>query len=176
MDPMSLGVNIEKSFAPLPPEPNGRNKSMGTRDRIPPDPANSRHTPVEFSGTHHSSQINAEWHSAGLHLRMTETRGPLATKLDQHPPRHQSLMSRITKEEKGSTDHACRHHQADTGGEGLHRSTHSSMATGEVHQATAKQSCYLASTTCASSPPMMRHLRSHLLPIVVRWKGRCHCH
>jgi hypothetical protein len=35
MDQLSLGVNTEKSFAHLPPEPNGRNKSMGAHDRIP---------------------------------------------------------------------------------------------------------------------------------------------
>jgi hypothetical protein len=29
---------------PLPPEPNGWNKSMGAHERIPPDLANSRHT------------------------------------------------------------------------------------------------------------------------------------
>jgi hypothetical protein len=35
--------NKERSFVPLPQEPNGQNKSMGAHDQIPPDPANSRH-------------------------------------------------------------------------------------------------------------------------------------
>lgn len=40
---MPLTGNTEQSFAPLPPEPNGRNKSIGAHDRIPPNPANSTH-------------------------------------------------------------------------------------------------------------------------------------
>jgi hypothetical protein len=43
MDQKSLDGNKEQSFAPLPPEPNGRNKIMGAHDRIPPDLANSSH-------------------------------------------------------------------------------------------------------------------------------------
>jgi hypothetical protein len=39
MDQKSLDGNKERSFAPLPPEPSGWNKSMGAHDRIPPDPA-----------------------------------------------------------------------------------------------------------------------------------------
>ena len=39
---MSPDGNKDQSFTPLPPEPNGRNKSMGEHDRIPPDLANSR--------------------------------------------------------------------------------------------------------------------------------------
>jgi hypothetical protein len=41
---MSSDGNTEYSFTPLPPEPNGRNKSMGAEhDRIPTDLANFRH-------------------------------------------------------------------------------------------------------------------------------------
>jgi hypothetical protein len=43
MDQMSPVGNKERNFAPLPPEPNGRNKSMDAHDQIPPNPANSRH-------------------------------------------------------------------------------------------------------------------------------------
>jgi hypothetical protein len=51
MDQKSPDANKGQSFAPLPLEPNGRNKSMGAHDRIPPDPANSRHScTVTFAG------------------------------------------------------------------------------------------------------------------------------
>jgi hypothetical protein len=36
----SLDVNIEYSFAALPPEQNDQNKNMDAHDRIPSDPAN----------------------------------------------------------------------------------------------------------------------------------------
>jgi hypothetical protein len=51
MDQMSPDGNKKQSFAPLPREPNGRNKSMDAHDRIPPDLANSSHRcPVTFTG------------------------------------------------------------------------------------------------------------------------------
>jgi hypothetical protein len=51
MNQKSPDGNKGQSFVPLPPEPNGRNKSMGAHDRIHPDPANSRHScTVTFAG------------------------------------------------------------------------------------------------------------------------------
>jgi hypothetical protein len=51
MDKKSTDGNKGHSFAPLPPKPNGRNKSMCVHDRIPPNPANSRHScTVTFAG------------------------------------------------------------------------------------------------------------------------------
>jgi hypothetical protein len=43
MDQKSPHGNKEQSFALLPPELKGQNKSIGAHDRIPPNPANSRH-------------------------------------------------------------------------------------------------------------------------------------
>jgi hypothetical protein len=44
MDQKSRDGNKEQSSVSFCPEPNGRNKSMGTHDRIPPDLANCRHS------------------------------------------------------------------------------------------------------------------------------------
>jgi hypothetical protein len=65
MDQKSHDGNKEQSFAPLPPKPNGRNKSMGAHDRIPPDSANSDigamlHLPTQPFGTPHSDQIKKD--------------------------------------------------------------------------------------------------------------------
>ena len=106
---------------------------------------------------------------------MRETRGPPPKQSKTSSPHAASHSCRITREEDGGADHAYPRRTA-AGGEGRHRSTHSSMATSEVHQATAKQPCRPASTTGASSPPMMRRRGSPLLPIVVRRKGRRHRH
>jgi hypothetical protein len=80
MDQKSADGNKEQSFASLPPEPNGRNKSMGVHDRIPPDPANPGigallRSPAEPSGTLHFGQIKKDQHQKGLHLCKRGTLG-----------------------------------------------------------------------------------------------------
>jgi hypothetical protein len=65
MDQKLVDGNKKQSFAPLPTESNGQNRSMGAQKIIPPDSANSRHmcticSSAEPSGTPHSSQIKKD--------------------------------------------------------------------------------------------------------------------
>jgi hypothetical protein len=78
---MSLDANTDQSFAPLPPEPIGRNKSMGAQDWIlliqqTPGKKAPLHSPAAPSGTQHSCQIEKSKPQASLHLRPRETLGP----------------------------------------------------------------------------------------------------
>jgi len=48
---MPHDINSQQSFEAFPLNPNGQSKNMGAHDRIPPDPAISRHMHiVEFAG------------------------------------------------------------------------------------------------------------------------------
>jgi hypothetical protein len=81
-----------------------------------------------------------------------------------------SPSCRITREEDAIADPAYQHRTA-AGGGGRHRSTHSSMAIGEGHQAPAKQSCRPASSTGATSPPMEHRRGNPLPPLVFDGRG-----
>jgi hypothetical protein len=76
MDQKSPDGNKKRSFVSLPREPNGWNKSMCAHDRIPPDPANSRHKfTVTFAGrAFRNSSLQNDPPHKGLYLC---TRGTL---------------------------------------------------------------------------------------------------
>jgi hypothetical protein len=93
MDQKSHNGNKERGFAPLTPEPNGRNNSMGAHDRIPPDPANSGHkcTVTFADGAFQNSPLRrdqegpASGRSPSLHKRNLG-RPPLLETPRRHPP------------------------------------------------------------------------------------------
>ena len=81
VDQLSLGVNTEKSFAPLPPD-----QSVGIKAwvRTTEYHRSSKlqaieallHSPAAPSGTQHSGQIEKGRPQVGLHLHPRETLGP----------------------------------------------------------------------------------------------------
>ena len=110
----------KKSFAPLPPEPIGRNKNMGAHDRIPPIQQTPGKSTVTFTGgAFRNSTLRPDHESrppAGPPLHAREALGPpplfrsdphvgdhpgLATPTHHRRHRHRLPSSSITPPECG---------------------------------------------------------------------------
>jgi hypothetical protein len=110
MDQISHDGNKERSFAPLPLVPNGRNKSTGAHDRIPPDPANFRHRcTVTFAGGafYYSPlrQIKKDRPQEGLYLRTRETLGQSPLLGRSVGPHAAARRSTSSAEDEAATNH-----------------------------------------------------------------------
>ena len=92
---MPHDINSQQSFEALPSETKRSEKNTGTHDRIPPDPAISRHespngAPSEPSGTRHFHQIDGDKHQTDLRLGVREIlEPPPLFNPSQQPPRDQ---------------------------------------------------------------------------------------
>jgi hypothetical protein len=93
----------KKSFVPLPPESNGRNKSMGAR--LNTTQSSKLHTKDALLAFRKSTlRLDEEdQHPVGLHLRRKRTLEPLPSNLKQtnRPPRRHPL----TNDGEGKEDH-----------------------------------------------------------------------
>jgi hypothetical protein len=90
---MPHDINSQQSFDALPLKPNGQRKSIGARDRIPPDPAISKHElpsgVCRWSLPKHAtvSMKTCIRHTVVLRERNPKTNTIIQS--NQQPPRHQ---------------------------------------------------------------------------------------
>ena len=129
---------------------------MGARDRISPDPANSRQQMHCYIRRRSFPELISPARS-----RQTDLRKNFIFACEKPEDRHQNKarpaaptppVTPAGSPGKKTTARIMRTRRTAAGGGGHHRSTHSSMATGEGHQAPAKQPCRPA------SPPAPHHL------------------
>jgi hypothetical protein len=109
MDQKLADGNKEQSFAPLPPEPNDQNRSMGAQKIIPPDSANSMHmcTITFVGGAFQNSPLQPDQEgpaSEGLHLRIRGTLGQLSLLDKTAGPHTAASRSTSTAEDRTSVD------------------------------------------------------------------------